>query len=349
MLPYESKVVGVGNSYQNLSGPVINYGATYGKDGFYDRCLAFIAFRQMEYSILPFCGEFSYDFKVDRFKTVLESIERGKLPVLHRLRICSLIHDSYRGKKEEKWKVMEQYFARMLQERRAETVDAFQNGPVVGRLLGIELLGRNALNNKAELMSFLGESSKQVKEELIKVYGAHPEWMDDFLQILKTSKKGSERELAAAVLAKYKGIMDHQEELNAVIEQEKSKKVIDLVREILRAGGAPGMDAAGGEAEGGAGASVVLTADGYIKECHKGGKKRGLAWIYDDQTMPEVHFDGEGAQAASEEYLQAILLAYSSMPIPGVNKDVHVLTDGLNKAELAAYMEVVYEKFMQEG
>lgn len=349
VLPWEGKVVGVGNSYQNLSGPVINYGATYGKDAFYDRCIAFIAFRQMEYSILPFCGEFSYDFKVDRFKSVLESIERGKLPVLYRLKICALIHDSYRGKKDEKWKAMEQYFTRMLQERHAETVDAFQNGPVTGRLLGIELLGKNALNNKAELMSFLGESSKQVKEELIKVYGAHPEWMDDFLQILKTSKKGAERELAAAVLAKYKGIMAHQEELNAVIEREKSKKVIDLVREILRAGGAPGMEAAGGEAEGGAGAPAALTADGFIKECHKGGKKRGLAWIYDDQTMPAVHFDGEGAQAASEEWLQAILLAYSSMPVPGVNKDVHVLTDGLNKAELATYVEMVYEKFMQEG
>ena len=367
VLPWESKVVGVGNSYQNLSGPVINYAATYGKDTFYDRCITFIAFRQMEYSILPFCGEFSYDFKTDRFKTVLESIERGRLPVLHRLRICSLIYDSYRGKKEEKWKAMDQYFSRILQERRAETVDAFQNGPVSGRLLGVEILGRNALNYKAELMSFLGESSKQVKEELIKVYGAHPEWMEDFLQILKTSKKGSERELAAAVLAKYPGIMAHQEELNAVIEQEKSKKVIDLVREILRVGGAPGMETADSEATGGVGDSAVLTADGFVKECHKGGKKRGLAWIY-DQPMPEVHFSvkeetavaenaetAQGpesaplAQVASEEYLQAILLAYSSMPIPGVNKDVHILTDGLNKAELANYMEVVYEKFMQQG
>lgn len=372
VLPWESKVVGVGNSYQNLSGPVINYGATYGKDAFYDRCIAFIAFRQMEYSILPFCGEFSYDFKIDRFKTVLGSLERGRLPVLHRLRICSLIYDSYRGKKEEKWKAMDQYFSKILQERRAETVDAFQNGPVSGRLLGIEILGRNALNNKAELLSFVSESSKQVKEKLIQVYGAHPEWTEDFLQILKTSKKGSEREVAAAVLAKYPGIMDHQEELNAVIEQEKSKKVIDLVREILRAGGAPGMEADDTETEGGEGASAGLTADGFIKECHKGGKKRGLAWIY-DQPMPEVHFlvkeaqaeaadaendeakaaagaeNAEGAQAASEEYMQAVLLAYASMPIPGVNKDVHILTDGLNKAELANYMEVVYEKFLQQG
>ena len=362
VLPWESALARTGNYYQNHSGVLINYAAVYGQDVFYDRCIAFLALRQSESSVLGFCGKTSYGFEVPYFQKLMESIENGRLPVRNRLIICSLIYESYRGTKEDKWKALDQYFSKVLKERRAETIDAFQNGSVTGRLLGIELLGRDANAYKAELMSFLGESAKQVKEALVKVYGAHPEWMDDFLQILKTSKKGAERELAAAVLAKYPDILSHREELNAVIEQEKSKKVIDLLREILQGNEGKETGVEGMAAE-------SLTPENFVRECHKGGKKRGLAWIYDNETMPVVHFKTDetggstdngadaaqpaensgSADTASEEYLQAVLLAYSGMPTPGINKTVHILTDCLDQAELAAYVDVVYEKFLQQG
>jgi len=46
--------------------------------------------------------------------------------------------------------------------------------------------------------------------------------------------------------------------------------------------------------------------------------------------------------------MQAILLAYAGMPMPGLNPDVHILTGGLNKQELAAYMNRVYDVFLED-
>ena len=350
----------LGNGYQNLSGSIINYASTYGEDDFYDRAVAFLGIRRMEYSILAFCGE-GYNLDKKHMKALLDSMARGGLPVLQRLRVASMIYEAYRGKKEEKRKNLEEYFAKELEEHREEALDAFLAAPVAGRMFGIGILNRDGRNNKEELLKYVGESSKQVKEELVKVYASHEDWMDDFIGILKTSKKSAERELAATVLAYYKNVSSRQEELTALMEQEKSKKVVDIIRAILKTGGAE-REEGSGDAEGSA--QRVMTADTYVKECHKGGKKRGLAWIY-ETAMPEVHFNvaeensGENAdteaaaesegRAASEEYLQAILLSYSNMPVPGICRDVQILTDPLNKSELAAYVGEVYERFMASG
>ncbi|MBR4731555.1 MAG: DUF4132 domain-containing protein [Lachnospiraceae bacterium] len=360
------------NGYQDLSRYVINYGATYGTDDFYARAVTFLGLRQMEYSILPFCGE-GYGISLDHVKALLGVMASGGMPILQRLRVAAIIYESYRGKKEEKRKALEEYFAKELEEHREEALAAFLAAPVDGRLFGVSILNRDGQGNKEELLKYVGESSKQVKEELVKIYASHEDWLEDFLRILKTSKKSAERELAATVLANYKDAASHKEELLALIEQEKSKKVIDILRSILMDGGAQGAESAGGAA---GGEQPVLTADAYVKECHKGGKKRGLAWIY-ETPMPEVHFktgedsaENAGAQAvsevaaenagdevaaagearvASEEYLQAILLAYASMPIPGICKEVRILSDSLNKSELAAYVCEVYNRFMASG
>ena len=359
VLPWEAKLC-TGNTYQNVSGTVINYVSVYGVDSFYYRCMAILGIRLMAYTIYPFCMD-NRTFSTKRMTGMLDNMAEGGLPVLQRLKVASMLLDFWQGKREEKSKELEKYFAKELSEKREETIAAFQNAPACGRLLGIGVFGKDPRTNKAELLQYVGESSKQVREELMKIFADQPDWMEDFLQILRTSKKSAERETAAMVLAKYKKISEHKEELEALAEKEKSKKVADLIYVILRG------NAAGAAAEGTqAGAeSVILTPEAYVKEIHKGGKKRGLAWIY-EQPMPEVHFlakeSGEGnaegttqseaaeqPQAASEEYLQAILLSYSSMPVPGVNKDVLMLTKALNPAELANYMEVVFERFMEQG
>lgn len=337
------------SSYANVSAPLISYAAVYGEDEFYVRCLAFLGLRGMEYTLISFCREKDNKFSEKKMQTLLELLEKGGLDAVHRLKVGALIHDSYWGNAAEKRKVLEKVFAKLLEEHREEALAAFRNAPVTGRIIGIAILERNVSLNRQELYAYLGESSKQVKEELVKALAAHEECMTDLLETLKTSKKAAEREMAAAVLGKYKGIQSHQEELQAAMEKEKSQKVTELIRSILRAGGAPGMEAGGesGPAAGAEGAGP-LTADAYVKECHKGGKKRGLAWIY-ESPMPEVHFAERIDELASEEYLQAMLLAYSGMFNPGINKDVRVLTDALNQQELAAYVGAVYEKWLSQG
>lgn len=52
---------------------------------------------------------------------------------------------------------------------------------------------------------------------------------------------------------------------------------------------------------------------------------------------------------ADEEYLQAILLCYSSMPTCGVNKDAAALASELNEAELAVYVNELFDKWLALG
>lgn len=360
----ETALLASRRTYVNLSGSLLSYIKVYGQDGFYERGLAFLGIIGSEYSLFSFCRKGgSYNFSHDLMLSMMEASKRGGLDTLHRLKVAAMILDSYQGKKEDKMKVFAKHFRNDLQEHRDETILAFQNAPVSSRILGIGLLSEDCVTNKAALLAYLSENSKQVREELMKIYGAHEEWLEDILVVLKNSKKSGEREFAAAVLGKYKGIMAYREELQAVIEKEKSKKVIDLIRAALRAGGSSEGDLGGDGAQGeAAGATCTLTPDEYVKECHKGGKKKALAWIsqYENLILPQVHLlkktvaeNGETVQengeTASEEYMQAVLLTYSSMPTPGLNQDVRILTDNLNAMELAAYMEALFEIFLSNG
>ena len=356
LYPHESAILANTNGYGDLSGSVQDYALVYGLDDFYDRALAFLGFRNMEYSIMPFCqdGDRSYQIDTTLISPLLERMVQGGLDIARVLAVAGMIQESYRGDAKEKMQELVKYFSRKLIAHPEEMTAAFQTASVTGRLIGVNVLNVNPHGCKEELLAYVGETSKQVKEELVRIYVGHEDWMEDFLRILKTSKKAAEREMAATVLAKYPKVMEHHEELQVLVETEKSKKVADLIREILRNGGVAGMDAQNGvEAKDAGDGLQAMSPENYIKECHKGGKKRGLVWIYDQQAMPEVHFDEtdekETRRVASEEYLQAVLLSYSGMDIPGVNKDVSILTDSLNKSDLAAYMDMVYEKFMAQG
>ena len=359
----EAALLASRRTYANLSASLLSYIKVYGQDGFYERGLAFLGLLSLEYSLFSFCrDESTRSFSCDLLKSMMIALKSGGLDTLHRLKVAAIILDSYQGKNEDKKKVFKDQFREDLREHRDETIAAFQNSPVSSRLLGIDLLSEDCVTNKAALLDYLGESSKQVKEELTKLYVAHEEWLEDILAVLKNSKKSGEREFAAAVLGKYKGISAYQEELQAVMEKEKSKKVIDLIRSTLRGGSAQdNQEGAGAQGEA-AGGAVTLTPDEYVKECHKGGKKRALAWTseYEDQILPEVHLlkktvaeNGEivqeNGEPASEEYMQAVLLSYSAMPTPGLNPDVRILTDNLNAAELAAYMDELFNIFLANG
>ena len=358
LYPQEAKLQG--RSYANISAPLLSYLRVYGQDDFYERAAAYLGLRCMEYTLSAFCRK-ENSFSAEQMKAFFAAMKRGGLDILHRLKVGAVIYDSYTGNSVDKRKVLEEVFGQELKENREETLRGFQMAPVSCRIIGVALLARDWTENRRELFAYLGESSKQVKEELVKVYAAHEESLPELLEVLKNSKKSAEREMAAAVLGKYRGISAHLTELAEICEKEKSKKVADLIREILRANGAAAAGAGETSDGGNRNASGKLTAQDYVRECHKGGKKRTLAWITEGyaEAMPAVHTlvitpgqDGEKreiGEAASEEYLQAILLSYSSMPTPGVCPEVRLLTEGVDQRELAGFMDVVYERFLEKG
>lgn len=133
-----------------------------------------------------------------------------------------------------------------------------------------------------------------------------------------------------------------QEILRALYEKEKNTKLRTLLDTVLGHGAGDGGTGEGGKGNG----NPSLTREDLVKSLHKGGKKRSLAWAYETPFSP-VHTK-RGAQA-TEEYLQALLLCYSSMTKPGISKDAALLAEDLEPQELAIYMGEIFDKWMEAG
>ena len=225
-----------------------------------------------------------------------------------------------------------QIFSKYLQESESEVLAAFRNAEAEGRMIGVCTLANAGEKYKNELLGYFADTSKAVKEKLIEAMTKHEEWAEDVLEKLN-SKKAAEREMAISIIRGFKG--DYSEKLALALEKEKSKKLADLIRNIL------GMEAVKEEKQ------EILGAEGYVKEIHKGNKKRGLSWAY-ETPFSIVHF-ADSTEEASEEYMQAVLLSYSTMYLPGYNKEVFLITDKLNKNELAVYVNELFDKWLEAG
>ncbi|MDE6517149.1 MAG: hypothetical protein K2L18_04785, partial [Acetatifactor sp.] len=94
------------------------------------------------------------------------------------------------------------------------------------------------------------------------------------------------------------------------------------------------------------GVSRAMERKELVKELHKGGRKRNLAWAYKSPFSP-VHRTNGGI--APEEYLQALLMCYSSTVKHGLSPDADLLAEGLNAQELAVYVDELYDKWLAAG
>ena len=334
------------DSFHNVGRPLLSYIKVYGQDGFYERCVTYVGLIGSNYSLDTLCrvqGSGSH-FDKDCAKALFAIFKKNGLDIAHRMTDTGIICDSFSYAAKDKKPVFLKIWEEEMAENRQEVLDAFPAGSVFVRSMGLELLAKDAETNKAEILKYLGDSSKQIKEELVDLLSGKKTWIPDLLDVLRSSKKSGEREVAAMALAKIPHIETYKEQLTEIAEKEKSRKVVDLIRTMLGEGK---QSTEGAKADGTA-AAGPMTAETYVKECHKGGRKRGLAWIYEN-PMPEVHFADKPEEAASEEYMQAVLISYAAMPVPGVNAEVKILTDGLEQNELHAFMMELYMRFMNAG
>jgi len=321
-------------SYYVVLNSLDNYISMLGKDNFSKRCVVFLGFR----------GYYSY---MTRFfangKLVTEMVKERfcdfqdiGLSVAKQWQIgCGMAQNIY----SDTWKaeyvaVLKDIFSDYVDAQPDECITAFSASDADGRAFAVEILGRKNDVYKKEIFGYFGDGSKAVKEAMVKLFKEKTDWMPEVIERLG-SKKAAERELAVAILGQCGG---YTEELKKALETEKSSKVAGAIRAVLGEG-----DNQHSQGE--------VSADSYVKELHKGGKKRTLAWAY-ETPFTEVHMladEGKTGDVATEEYMQAILLAYSSMPVPGVNKDVLMLTEKLNKTQLAEYVTELFDKWLQAG
>ena len=151
------------------------------------------------------------------------------------------------------------------------------------------------------------------------------------------SRKAQERELAIRVLRAW-GADQYREELQKALETEKSKKLKELLRDSL------GAEAA--EADGRGGTGQLTSSRELAAEILKGGKKRKAAWAY-ETPFSEVH--KKDGSLAEEEYLQAILVSYADMSVPGVNPEALRLAAELEEKELGRYVQELFDKWLAAG
>ncbi len=222
-------------------------------------------------------------------------------------------------------------FAHYLKNRREETLKAIREGGCVqARQMGLALMAKAGDAFKAEALSYTADTSKAVRGTLFELLCEKKEWHDDIVSLL-AGKKAAEREIAIRVLDHWKQPED-KELLMAALEKEKNGKIRALLETMLN------ETSGGGESQ--------LSVQDIVKNYLSGGKKRTLAWAY-EEAFSKVH-KTDGTQA-EEEFLQALLLCYASMGKGGVNPDAKTLAALLNQEELALYVNELFDKWMDSG
>ncbi|MCI8800009.1 MAG: DUF4132 domain-containing protein [Lachnospiraceae bacterium] len=310
-----------------------SYQRGYGYDELSDRCEA----------LLMLCGGYANtggfrdgtNIKTENVERTFASVNARHLGLKYQLKGYA---DAYDAFYLDRWKntfeaVGKKIFLGYLQERREEMTAAFQGAGSTGRVFGLLVLSEDRKANKEAILSFSQDSAKTVKEALLNILYQEKAWEEDVKKLL-SSKKAGEREIAVRVLTEWDS-KAYQEILTEALEKEKNGKVRTLLETVLHVGG--------GESESG---SRTLTREDLVKEAHKGNKKRGLAWAY-ETPFSKVHT--KAGEEAQEEYLQAVLLSYSSMSPCGVSPSAAALAETLDEKELAIYVNELFDKWMEAG
>lgn len=309
----------------------------YKDTAFYNRCFALCILRGYN----SFCDEnLGKKFKgMDReLLQLFKTLDAAGMDMAHQLEGFSMIVNHFYNEqiKEDLTKHVQSVLEGCLEERREETIEAFAHADAYCRCLGLKVLARNVERNKEAVLQYAKDSAKSVREELLSILEQQKSWHGDMAAMLG-SKKAGDRELAVRVLTAWHDPED-EELLREALEQEKSAKVSALINSYLNGEEHDGSGA-------GNGTGVVSNSD-RIKELHKGGRKRSIAWAYETPFSPVHKKDGSEAE---EEYLQAVLLSYASMEKPGVNKTAAELLEEVDTQEFVVYVNELFDKWMELG
>ena len=309
-----------------------NYEKGYGLDSITSRCLALLMLSRTftSYSYLTCGGEIS----PRKIKDIFEAVDREKLAVRNQLDGYGDMWDSFY---RDEWKrvfneASREVFRKYLEERREETIDAFRNAGSTGRSFGLSILGEKPEEYKEVILGFAQDTSKAVREELLRILYERKDWEEEIRNLL-ASRKAADRETAVCVLTRWDSVK-YAPVFAEALEKEKNGKVRTLLESALKV---EYTEKTGGNA---------ASPEDLVKELHRGGRKRSLAWAYETPFSCVHRRDG---REAGEDYLQAILLAYASMSPCGVSQAAAALAGDLEERELAVYVNELFDKWMEAG
>lgn len=266
---------------------------------------------------------------------LVQLFEDEKLPIHYQMDAMEGIYNAYywEGDKTLFLDLAAEAVSKRRKEHEQELRDATKESTAIGRCLCIRVLDYFWQEEKETILSCALDSSKQVREQLVTICTLHKEWEPEIRSGL-SSKKSQERELSIRVMKAW-GAKKYQEELTKALEVEKSKKLKELLQSCLGIEGKAEIEEA-----------KVETPQQLATQILKGGKKRKVAWAYETPFSPVHKKDGS---VAEEDYMQALLVSYADMPVPGVSPEAGILADHLEEKELADYMAELFDKWVEAG
>ncbi len=312
------------------SGKSCNYIAAYGMDAFAERCICFHA-----------AVNSSYEYAMRRVPGFgVKGQEAAFLRALmHQQMPCDLIlnacgqavagcYDYNNARSDMSGKMVS-----ILKEQAAEIASCeVKKLPAEARVLYLRILARaDAQTYRMQLLALADDASKAVREQLQKVLALQTDWKEDITALL-FGKKVAKRELALQVIAA-QGADNYHDALVQALEMEKSASLKKQIGTLL-----------GMEME--AAAPQQNTGSDLVRELTKGNKAKKLVWLFDSGFTPVHTSDGSEAET---QYLQALLLCYANMAVPGINADGGMLAASLQPADLERFALEVLGKWLDQG
>lgn len=276
----------------------------------------------------------TFEQQVEGFRNLLISFEKEEVSIAEQLSFFDYMYTRGFNYAKDVQLIFYDPLTAALASRKEEMADGLLDGvktaPSFGRYICIRFMNSFPEEYKEQILASAGDTSKFVKEYLLTAFTEHKEWENDILTML-SSKKSQIREMALEVLKKW-GVEKYQEELTTALGKEKSKKLKKNLEKCLGLESETEENQAGGE--------------DLVTELLKGGKKRKVAWAYETPFCPVTFKDGA---AVPEDYLQAILICYADMNVPGVQPQAKVLAETLNAEEFGLYISELFDKWLGTG
>lgn len=287
----------------NLQSILNDYKKIAGWDEFACRCIVLSALTCMGYG--TFTSFTSYTLPAEEKRNMdafVNALIVGELPTRDCITVLTSLYENlYQGS-----------IATIIEEAIQENfvtpaaldilADAALNGSATARIMAIKGLDSLAAHPECaegarkSLILCSADTSKQVQELLAERYIRHPDWEQDYLDML-SSKKTAVRSLAVRILA---GIdtEKYRSTLEGALAVEKNAKVTDQITALLGVPVATGADG--------------RTPEDLVSQLLKGGKKRKVQWLL-DQPLPVVHRTDEAKTPASENQIAALFVAYADL------------------------------------
>ena len=214
----------------------------------------------------------------------------------------------------------------------AELPRIARESSVFGRSAAVNAMAAFPQEYREDLLACAGESSKQVRKLLRKVYGDHREW-EDGVKALLLSKKAAEREMALEVIGEW-GAEPFAKELTAMLAKEKSQKLVIQCQGLL------------GVVEEQTAGAAPATLEEQAAAMLKGGRGRKIQWLFSTPFLPVRRKDGTQAE---ESLLQAFLICCSESWEHDPAQACALFVNALHPGDLAVFACEVLDRWIQQG